>query len=191
MGEFSYKIKNWNIRKYVGYKRFLVAIKFLRRRFIMAKVKLAESTFNLIEKGRYVFKIVDVDYNEDFGKMKVSLQTKDGQKHTEQFNLIKPNGEPNEGALKAFSYFARTALNNYNVDEIDYEDLLGCYIEATVDHEEFESNKEAGKMLKSVRLGDYASASSFGKSATKEVAKEEVEDEKEDTDDVDLDDFLD
>lgn len=156
----------------------------------MAKVKLAESTFNLIGEGRHVFKIVSVDYDEDFGKMKVSLQTKDGQKHTEQFSLIKKNGEPNEGVLKAFSYFARTALNNYNVDEIDHEDLVGCYIEATVTHEEFESNKEAGKMLKSARLGDYSTASSFGTSKAKSK-DEEIEEEVDDEDDSDdLDDFL-
>lgn len=153
----------------------------------MAKVKLSENTFTLISEGRHVLKIVGVEYDEDFGKMKIQLQNKEGIKHNEQFTLINKSGEPNEGALKAFSYFARTALNNYNIDEIDHEDLVGCYIEATVIHEEFESNKEAGKMLKSARLGDYSSASSFGKSAIKEVAKDVDEDEE----DVDLDDFLD
>lgn len=153
----------------------------------MAKVKLSENTFTLISEGRHVLKIVGVEYDEDFGKMKIQLQNKEGIKHNEQFTLIKKSGEPNEGALKAFSYFARTALNNYNIDKIDHEDLVGCYIEATVSYEEFESNKEAGKMLKSARLGDYSSASSFGKSAIKEVAKDVDEDEE----DVDLDDFLD
>ena len=155
----------------------------------MAKVKLSENTFKLIPEGEYIFKVTDVEYDEDFGKMKVSLQTKDGQKHTEQFMLLNKKGETNEGALKAFSYFARVCLNNPSLDEIDHEDLIGCYIQCTVTHEEFESNKEEGKMLKSARIGNYESASGFtGGKATAKATKEEVADEDEDTDD--LDDFL-
>lgn len=151
----------------------------------MAKIKLTEGGFTLIPEGVTTFKVVDVEYNEDFGKMKVYLQTKSGTKHTEQFTLLGKNGEVNEGALKAFSYFAKTALNNYELDEIDETDLVGCYIQATVKHEEFESNKTPGRMLKSVRLNDYAVATGFGSGKAQE--SEDVEEE----DDEDLDDFLD
>ena len=70
--------------------------------------------------------------------MLVSLQTKSGAKHTERFSLLNKDGEINEGALKAFSFFAKTALNNFSLDEIDEQDLVGCYIKATVKHEEYE-----------------------------------------------------
>ena len=149
----------------------------------MAKIKLSEGGFVLIPEGTTTFKIVGVEYKEDFGKMKVELQTKGGQKHNETFSLLKKDGEVNEGALKAFSYFAKTALNNYSLDEIDETDLIGCYITATVKHEEFESNKEPGKMLKSVRLNDYAVAVGFGSGDSNN------EDTVEGGDD-DLDDFL-
>ena len=153
----------------------------------MAKIKLSEGGFTLIPEGVTTFKIVGVEYKEDFGKMKVQLQTKSGSKHTEQFTLLDKNGEVNDGALKAFSYFAKTALNNYELDEIDEQDLVGCYITATVKHEEFESNKTPGRMLKSVRLNDYAVAAGFGSGEEKYKDKAaEVEDE-----DDDLDDFLD
>ena len=132
----------------------------------MTRIKLSEGGFTLIPEGKTIFKIVDVEYKEDFGKMKVFLQTKSGQKHTEQFTLLKKDGELNQGALNAFSYFAKTALNNFKVDEIDEQDLIGCYIMATVKHEEFESNKEPGKMLKSARLNDYAMAEGFGSDTT-------------------------
>ena len=82
----------------------------------MAKIKLSEGGFTLIPEGVTTFKIVDVEYKEDFGKMKVTLQTKSGTKHIEQFTLLDKNGEVNDGALKAFSYFAKTALNNYELD---------------------------------------------------------------------------
>lgn len=149
----------------------------------MAKIKLSEGGFSLIPEGTTTFKIVGVEYKEDFGKMKVEMQTKSGAKHTEQFSLLTKSGEVNEGALKAFSYFAKTALNNYSLDEIDETDLIGCYITATVKHEEFESNKEPGKMLKSARLNDYAVAVGFGS----DRATEETTD---DSDSDDLDDFL-
>ena len=150
----------------------------------MAKIKLSEGGFSLIPEGTTTFKIVGVEYKEDFGKMKVELQTKSGAKHTENFTLLTKTGEINEGALKAFSYFAKTALNNYSLEEIDHEDLVGCYITATVKHEEFESNKEPGKMLKSARLNDYAVACGFGNETASETATEDS------SDDEDLDDFL-
>ena len=152
----------------------------------MAKIKLSEGGFTIIPEGTTTFKIVSVEYKEDFGKMKIEMQTKSGQKHFENFGLMNNKGEINEGALKAFSYFAKTALNNFSLDEIDEQDLVGCYITATVRHEEFESNKEAGKMLKSVRLNDYAVAVGFDSNAT-----EEEEEDLDDTDDEDLDSFLD
>ena len=154
----------------------------------MAKIKLSSGGFTLIPEGTYVFKITEVEYKEDFGKMSVTLQTKDGLKTTENYNFIKKNGEANEGAINVFSYFAKTALNNFSVDEIDETDLIGCYVKATVTHEEYESNKEKGKMLKAVRINDYAVASGFGSGATTEDT-----DEDEDLDDLseldDLDDL--
>jgi len=151
----------------------------------MAKIKLSEGGFSLIPEGVHTFKITEVEYKEDFGKMKVTMQTKDGKKHTEQFSLLTQKGEVNEGAVKAFSYFAKTALNNFNLDEIDDQDLVGCYITATVKHEEFESNKNPGKMLKSARLSDWTPAAGFGNGEYKNIAKAVEEDED------DLDDFLD
>lgn len=148
----------------------------------MAKIKLSEGGFQLIPEGTTTFKIVAVEYKEDFGKMAVDMQTKDGKKHTERFTLLKNNGEVNEGALKAFSYFAKTALNNFSLDEIDEQDIVGCYITATVKHEEYSYEKDGEtKSGKSARLNDYAVAVGFG-SAKSEAPTEEESDN--------LDDFL-
>ena len=151
----------------------------------MAKIKLSEGGFSLIPEGVHTFKITEVEYKEDFGKMKVTMQTKSGAKHTEQFSLLTKSGEGNEGAVKAFSYFAKTALNNFNLDEIDDQDLVGCYISATVTHEEYESNKNPGQMRKAARLSDWTPAAGFGTGEAKSAAKA-VEEEEDD-----LDDFLD
>lgn len=126
----------------------------------MAKIGLTEG-FSLIPKGTHVFQIVKVNYKEDFGKMEITMQTATGQKHMERFSLLNKDGEPNEGGLNAFSYFAKVALNDLSLTEIDHEDLVGHFIRCEVDHEEVESNRTPGKMLKFVRLGDKEAADGF------------------------------
>lgn len=155
----------------------------------MAKMKLSESGFTLIPEGSTIFKVMEVDDSkyEDFGKLAVKLQTAKGETHTENFTLVKKTGELNEGALKAWSYFARVCLNNFQADEIDTQDIVGCYIQATVKHEKYTRTKgdKAGTEGTSVRLNDYSTATGF---AGSKVA-EDVEDDSDENDD--LDGFLD
>lgn len=155
----------------------------------MAKMKLSESTFTLIPEGITTFKVMEVDDSkyEDFGKLEVKLQTVKGETHIERFALTKANGELNEGALKAWSYFTRTCLNNFSADEIDTQDIVGCYITATVKHETYTRTKgdKAGTEATTVRLNDYTTASGFG--GSKAVNTEEPDtDDNDDLDDLDL-----
>lgn len=154
----------------------------------MAKITLSDSNFKPIPEGVTIFKVVEVDDTkyEDFGKIAVKMQTADGKTHTENFGLIKGNGELNEGALKAWSYFARTCLNNFSADEIDTQDIVGCYLKATVKHEEYTRTKgdNAGKKATAVRLNDYAVATGFAGHAESDT--DEVGDDIDD-----LDNFLD
>lgn len=155
----------------------------------MAKIRLAESTFQPIPEGTTTFKVVEVDDTkyEDFGKISVTLQTASGKKHTETFSLIDNDGELKEGALKAWSYFAKVCLNNFTVEEIDTQDIVGCYITATVKHETYTRTKgdKKGTEAIAVRLNDYAVALGFG-------SPNNAEDDTDDTEEIDdLDDFLD
>lgn len=154
----------------------------------MAKIKLSESGFSIIPEGVTTFKVTNVDDSkyEDFGKLEVELQTAKGQKHIEKFTLTKGNGELNEGALRAWSYFAKTCLNNFQLDEIDTQDIVGCYIQATVKHEKYTRTKgeKAGQEATAVRLNDYTTAIGFDNQVANEVV-EDLEDED------DLDGFLD
>ena len=156
----------------------------------MAKMKLSESTFSLIPEGTTIFKVMEVDDSkyDDFGKISVKLQTAKGETHTENFTLVKANGDLNEGALKAWSYFARVCLNNFQADEIDTQDIVGCYIQATVKHEKYIRTKgdKAGTEATSVRLNDYSTASGFAGGAAAKVVEDDTD---EDADD--LDNFLD
>ena len=153
----------------------------------MARMKLAESTFTLIPEGVTTFKIMKVDDSkyDDFGRLEVTMQTAKGETHVERFSLVKNNGELNNGALKAWSYFARTCLNNYQADEIDTQDIVGCYITATVKHEAYDYTNRDGehKSGTSVRLNDYNTASGFpGANATQ---AEELTDDLDHLDDLD------
>ena len=160
----------------------------------MAKMKLSESTFNLISEGTHTFKVMEVNDEkyEDFSKLEVKLQTSKGETHVERFTLLKNDGEINEGALKAWSYFARTCLNNFSADEIDTQDIVGCYITATVKHETYTRTKgeKAGTEATTVRLNDYTVATKFGGKSMDDLYDDEVDKAIEDDSD-DLDDFLD
>lgn len=119
----------------------------------MAKIPLS-SGFTVIPEGTYVFKITGVEYKEAFGKLTVNMETKDGKKHTERFSLLTSNGTPNQGALNAFSYFARVALNDTSVEEIDEHDLIGHFIECDVTHDVVPNKNDPNKTMTFARLGD-------------------------------------
>ncbi len=136
----------------------------------MAKIKLSKGGFTPIAEGEHIFKITKSTYDEDFGKLELEMVIASGQKHIERYSLIRNDGEINEGALNAFSYFAKTALNNFNLDEIDHEDLVGCYIKATVEHEKVPSKNDPAKTVTFLRLTNLSPASGFEKEEEKETS---------------------
>ena len=151
----------------------------------MAKIKLSKGGFTPIAEGEHIFKITKSTYDEDFGKLEIEMVIASGQKHIERFSLIRNDGEINEGALNAFSYFAKTALNNFNLDEIDHEDLVGCYIKATVEHEKVPSKNDPAKTVTFLRLTNQAPASGFEKEEEREKSNKSNT-----SGSIDLDDLL-
>lgn len=117
----------------------------------MGKITLSEG-FTIIPEGTHIFKIVDAVYKEDFGKLEIKMKTAKGQIHIERYSLTKKDGSSNEGALNAFSYFAKTALNDFTAQEIDPRGLVGCFIECDVEHDVLPSNRDPSKTVTFVRL---------------------------------------
>lgn len=117
--------------------------------------------FTLIPEGEYVFRIYAVEQDDDFGIIRVHMVNADGLTITERFSLKRNDEEYNEGALAAFSYFAKTALNDYSLEDIDPDDLVDCYIWAEVVHNEVQSQKNPNKMNTFANLGDKAPADGF------------------------------
>lgn len=136
----------------------------------MAKIALSGG-YTPIPEGTHIFKIVEVTYKETFGKIEVKMETAKGLTHIERFSLLGKNGSPNEGAMNAFSFFAKTALNDFELTEIDHNDLVGRYIECEVEHDVQPSNKNPDKTVTFVKLTDKAPADGFTEPVAKPAAK--------------------
>ncbi len=126
----------------------------------MARIPLT-SGFTLIPEGNYVFRIYSVKYEEKFGKMEIGLVNAQGLTQTEKFTLMSGKNTVNEKAMNAFSYFAKTALNDYAREDIDPMELIDCYIRADVVHTKLPSTKEEGKFVTFANLGEKAPADGF------------------------------
>lgn len=119
------------------------------------------SGFTVCPEGVHIFRIYKVEYNQDFGKLNIYLVNAQGITHVERFSLINVSGTPNEKAYNAFSYFAKTALNDYTRTAIDPNDLVGHYIKAEVVHTIVPSNKEQGKTMTFANLSNKWQADGF------------------------------
>lgn len=126
----------------------------------MARIPMT-SGFTLIPEGTYVFRIYDASYDEDFGRIEVKLVTAQGLTQTERFSIKNSNDEFNEKALNAFSYFAKTAMGDYSLEDIDPEELINHYIMAEVVHTKVPSNKDPNKTITFANLGDKSPADGF------------------------------
>ena len=136
----------------------------------MAKLTLS-SGFQTIPEGNYVFYIYKVDYDEVFGRMEVYMITAEGLKHRERFSLKDSNDGINEKAMNAFSYFAKTALNDFTVEEIDQNDLVGHYIRADINHTVQPNRKDPTKTVTFANMGDKSPADGFDTEPTAAVAQ--------------------
>ena len=126
----------------------------------MARIPMT-SGFMVIPEGVYVFRIYDASYDEEFGKIIVKLVNAQGATHTERFSIKDQNDEINEKALNAFSYFAKTAMNDFTLDDVDPEELIDHYIRAEVIHTQLPSRKDPTKNVTFANLGDKSPADGF------------------------------
>lgn len=126
----------------------------------MGKIALTGG-FSIIPEGTHVFKITEVNYKEEFGKMEIKMKTAKGQTHVERFTFTNKNGSTNDGAVSAFSFFARTALQDNTLTEIDHTDIVGRFIRCVVSHTKVPSTKDPNETVTFIKLGDKSPASGF------------------------------
>lgn len=126
----------------------------------MARIPMTGG-FQIMPEGEQVLKITKAEYDEDFGKATFMLENAKGQTCQERFGLLNQDGSPNEKALGAFSFFAKTALNDFDIEDVDPEELVGHYIKAEVIHNKVPSTKDPTKMMTFVNLGSKSPADGF------------------------------
>lgn len=126
----------------------------------MAQIKMT-SGFTVCPEGVHIFRIYKVDYDQEFGKLTIHLVNANGITHAERFSLIGNNGDVNEKACNAFSYFAKTALNDFSLEAIDHTDLVGHYIKAEVVHTVTPSTKDPNKTMTFANLSNKWAADGF------------------------------
>lgn len=117
--------------------------------------------FAVCPEGEHIFRIYNVDYDADFGKLVVYMVNAQGITHSERFNLMNKDGSYNEGACGAFSYFAKIALNNFGIEEIDHTDIINHYIKAEITHTVVPSTKDPTKNVTFANIGDKWVADGF------------------------------
>ena len=126
----------------------------------MAKITMTGG-FTVCPEGTHVFRIYEVEYDPDFGKIVVSMVNAQGIVQRERFTLINADNEPNEGACNAFSIFAKNALNNFGLEEIDHTDLIGKYIKCEIIHTTSPSKKDPTKTVVFANTGNKFPAEGF------------------------------
>lgn len=117
--------------------------------------------FTLCPEGVQVFRIYKVDYNEEFGKLTIHLVNAQGITHQERYSLMGANGEMNEKACAAFSFFAKTALNDFSLEAVDPATLVNRYIKADVVHTKTPNRNDPNKMMTFANFGDKWVADGF------------------------------
>ena len=136
----------------------------------MATIQMTGSTFTVCPEGRHIFRIYKVDYNPDFGKVSVSMVNAQGNTLIQNFGLMRADGSMNESVCNAFSYFARTALNDYSREEIDHTELVNHYIGAEVVHKVEPSKNDPSKTVTYANLfGDKWVANGFDTTPVKKA----------------------
>ena len=119
------------------------------------------SGFSLCPEGVQIFRIYKVDYDEEFGKLVAHLVNAQGITIEERYSLMNADGTINERACNAFSFFAKTALNDFSLEAVDPMTLIDHYIKAEVTHTKLPSNKDPNKTVTFANLGDKWVADGF------------------------------
>ena len=108
----------------------------------MATIQMTGGAFTVCPEGKHIFRIYKVDFNPDFGKVAVYMVNAQGNTIIQNYGLMNADGSMNDSICNAFSYFARTALNDFSREAIDHTELVNHYIGAEVAHKVLPSKND-------------------------------------------------
>lgn len=98
--------------------------------------------------GMNVFKITDVEYKKDFGRLSLTLVTENGGKLWQNFDL------ENENGMGAFSGLALAVFPDLE-DSIDENSLVGQYVKFEIEQVEYMKGDEKKKAWNKVKGTPY------------------------------------
>lgn len=127
----------------------------------MARVSIPSGFAPTIPEGKYVFRIYEAKYDEEYGRIEVKMVNSKGMTHTEKFFVMNNDNTPNERALNAFGFFARTAMQDYTLEDIDPEELVDRYIKVDIVHNKVPNRNDPSKEMTFVNLGGKYQADGF------------------------------
>lgn len=155
----------------------------------MARIPISGG-FSIIPEGTYVFRVYDASYDEDFGKVQIKLVNAQGATMVERFSIKDKDDQLNEKALNAFSFFAKTVMNNFSLEDIEPEEMIDHYVRAEVIHTTVPSRTDPTKTFTFVNLGDKSPADGFDTEPTKRALTLGKAPVAQPTQDLDLDSLL-
>lgn len=141
-------------------------------------MKLGKGFLNLKEGSNQTLLISKVTYDKKYDKAKVTFEDERGATCVEQYGFTKKDGKPNEVSLNIFTTLVMCAMNNFEMQESEFEpkELEGHYVIADVVKDEY-VNEDTGKK------GSYMHVRNFQPAEDMDPAEvEESEDEAEDED---------
>ena len=156
----------------------------------MAKISLSKGGYTPISKGDHVFKIMTSVYDQEFGKLEVEMVTESGQKNTERFYLLRENGEVNEKVQMRLSFFMKAAVNDFDSEEIDTDDIVDCFIIGAVVPTEKQSTKDPSKTYTNYDISNFRPALGFENAKTEKTVTPKTEKTVTTKGDIDLDKLL-
>lgn len=120
----------------------------------MAVIKL-NNRFQLIPEGEYLFEVVETNFNEEFGKLKLKLKCEKGTAFKD-FQVYDAHGKPNDKVMGVFSWFARELMANDEDDvEVDPEEFTGRKLYMTVTHNEVPKKDDPTQTTTFLNLGGF------------------------------------
>lgn len=118
-------------------------------------IELADTTYQPLAEGKYVFTITDIVYNSNFNRVETKLTTETGRTMFYTYFLQNNDGTANDIQLGLFSRMAKAALNDKNAKSIDPELLKGKQFQAEVKHTVRPSRDNPNENVTFVNLKNY------------------------------------
>lgn len=126
----------------------------------MAMIPLTDA-FEVIPEGEDIFRIYATEYKEAFGALKVYLVNAKGRTVIMNYKFTDNSGQPNDTAYRQFSWFARTALNDRDLTNVDPEKLYDHYVLAEVVHATVADREDPTKTRIFANLKNFKVADGF------------------------------